>query len=111
LLKRKKVKKSPNFGESFKMKKLNTKLCSKLPAENELLLDESKAEMVKRTIVFQIELELKRQKITKTELAKKMKTSRAALNRLLDPGRICTLKSLVVLLRKSNLMFTTLSDM
>lgn len=78
------------------MKKLNTKSFSKLPAENELLLDESKAEMVKRTIVFQIELELQRQKITKTELAKKMKTSRAALNRLLDSRRICTLKSLVL---------------
>jgi antitoxin HicB len=95
-MKRKKVKKSLHFGASFKMKKLNTKSSSKFPAEDELLLDESKAEMVKRTIVFQIELELKRQKITKTELAKKMKTSRAALNRLLDPRRICTLKSLVL---------------
>ena len=52
---------------------MNTKSFSKLPVEDELLVDESKAEMVKRTIVFQIELELKRQKITKTELAKKMK--------------------------------------
>ena len=59
-------------------------------------MDESKIEMVKRMIVFQIELELKRQQITKTQLAKKMNTSRAAVNRLLDPRKICTLRSLVL---------------
>ncbi|MBZ0090980.1 MAG: helix-turn-helix domain-containing protein, partial [Sulfuricellaceae bacterium] len=39
---------------------------------------------MKRVIAWQIEQEMKVQKLTKTALAKKMHTSRAALNRLLD---------------------------
>ena len=39
---------------------------------------------VKRAIAWQIEQEMSAQKITKTAMAKKMRTSRASLNRLLD---------------------------
>lgn len=47
-------------------------------------LDESTAIAVKRVIAWQIEQEMKAQNLNKTMMAKKMHTSRAALNRLLD---------------------------
>jgi DNA-binding Xre family transcriptional regulator len=50
----------------------------------EALLDEATATAVKRVIAWQIEREMKAQKLTKTAMAAKMRTSRAALNRLLD---------------------------
>ena len=52
--------------------------------EEEALLDEATAVAVKRVIAWQIAEEMKTQKLTKTSMAKKMHTSRAALNRLLD---------------------------
>lgn len=50
------------------------------------VLAEVEATAMKRVIVFQIEQEMKRRNMTKTEMAVKMKTSRASLNRLLDPS-------------------------
>ncbi len=50
----------------------------------EAMLDEATAVAVKRVIAWQIEQEMAAQKLTKTAMAKKMHTSRAALNRLLD---------------------------
>ena len=50
----------------------------------EAILEEATATAVKRVIAWQIEQEMKAQKLTKTALASKMRTSRAALNRLLD---------------------------
>ena len=50
----------------------------------EALLESSTAVALKRVIAWQIDQEMKAQKLTKTELAKRMHTSRAALNRLLD---------------------------
>ena len=47
-------------------------------------LQEVTAVAVKRVIAWKIAHEMKGQKITKTALASKMHTSRAALNRLLD---------------------------
>ncbi len=40
---------------------------------------------VKRMIAYQIERELLRQNISRARLAKEMETSRASVNRLLDP--------------------------
>ena len=40
---------------------------------------------IKRVVAYQIAEEMKRKKLTKTEMASRMKTSRAALERLLDP--------------------------
>ncbi len=48
------------------------------------MLEEATAVAVKRVIAWQIEQEMAVQKLTKTAMAKKMHTSRAALNRLLD---------------------------
>lgn len=64
--------------------------------KEEGLFEECNAEAIKRVLSFQLEKELKKQKITKTQLAKKMHTSRAAVNRILDPKRTCSLKSLVM---------------
>ena len=48
------------------------------------MLEEVTAVAVKRIIAWQIEQEMSAQKMTKTAMAKKMRTSRASLNRLLD---------------------------
>lgn len=50
----------------------------------EAMLEDVTAVAVKRVISWQIEQEMKTQNLTKTVMAKKMHTSRAALNRLLD---------------------------
>ena len=52
--------------------------------QEESLLESSTAVALKRVIAWQIAQEMKAQKLTKTELAKRMHTSRAAFNRLLD---------------------------
>ena len=51
---------------------------------DEAMLEESTAVAIKRVIAWQIAQEMRAQHLTKTALAKKMRTSRAALNRLLD---------------------------
>ena len=52
--------------------------------DKEAMLEESTAVAIKRVIAWQIAEEMQAQHLTKTALAKKMRTSRAALNRLLD---------------------------
>ena len=52
--------------------------------QEESLLESSSAVVLKRVIAWQINQEMKALKLTKTELAKRMHTSRTALNRLLD---------------------------
>jgi DNA-binding Xre family transcriptional regulator len=49
------------------------------------LLEVVEAVAVKRVIAHQIEREMKRRKLTKSAMANRMNTSRAALERLLDP--------------------------
>jgi DNA-binding Xre family transcriptional regulator len=51
--------------------------------QEESLLESSTAVALKRVIAWQIDQEMKAQQLTITELAKRMHTSRAALNRLL----------------------------
>lgn len=51
----------------------------------EHLFEEVQATAIKRVIAYQIVREMKRRKLTKGALASRMKTSRAALDRLLDP--------------------------
>ena len=53
--------------------------------EYEGVLTEVEAIAVKRVIAYQIKELMKEQKLTKTQLAKRMKTSRSALELLLDP--------------------------
>lgn len=52
--------------------------------EQEDQLEGANLVAVKRVIAWQIEQAMKKDKLTKTELAARMRTSRAALNRLLD---------------------------
>lgn len=62
--------------------------------EEEGILEECKEEASKRVLVWQLEQEMKKQKLTKNEFANRMHTSRAAVNRILDPKKPSTLKSL-----------------
>ena len=49
------------------------------------ILAEVEAAALKRVLAFQIQQEMVRHNLTKTAMASKMKTSRASINRLLDP--------------------------
>ena len=53
--------------------------------KEENLLEQVQAAAIKRVVASQIEQEMKSKKLTKTEMASRMRTSRAALERLLDP--------------------------
>ena len=46
--------------------------------------DEATAIAVKRVLAWQLEREMKRSHVTRSELARRMKTSRAVVHRLLD---------------------------
>jgi antitoxin HicB len=48
------------------------------------ILEETTATAIKRVIAWQISEEMKQQNLTEAEMAERMHTSRAALNRLLD---------------------------
>ena len=54
--------------------------------EDEGILAEVEAVAIKRVIAFQVEQMMKEQNLSKTEMSRRMKTSRAALDRLLDPA-------------------------
>lgn len=56
--------------------------------EKEGLLADAEAVAVKRVIAYQIKVAMKQKRITKASLAKKMGTSRSALDRLLDPSNV-----------------------
>jgi DNA-binding Xre family transcriptional regulator len=78
--------------------------------QDEAILEDATAVALKRVIAWQISEEMKAQQITKTELAKRMHTSRAALNRLLDDTdpslTLTTLASAAAALgRKVNIQF------
>jgi DNA-binding Xre family transcriptional regulator len=63
--------------------------------ETENLLAETEALALKRVISFELNNAMKEKKLTKTETAKRMHTSRTAFDRLLDPNNTSvTLKSL-----------------
>ena len=53
--------------------------------KEENLYEQVQAVAIKRVIAYQIIEEMKNKKLSKTEMANRMKTSRAALERLLDP--------------------------
>ncbi|CAM3680290.1 helix-turn-helix domain-containing protein [Polynucleobacter antarcticus] len=73
--------------------------------KEESQFENATAVAVKRVIAWQIEQEMEKQKLTKTLMAKKMHTSRAALNRLLDESdtslTLVTLASAAAALGKS----------
>ena len=53
--------------------------------KEEKIYEQAHAAAIKRVVAYQIAEEMKKKKLTKTEMASRMKTSRAALERLLDP--------------------------
>lgn len=53
---------------------------------DEGLLHDAQATAAKRVIAFQIAQEMETRKLSKSEMASRMHTSRAALERLLDPA-------------------------
>ncbi|MBW6474998.1 MAG: helix-turn-helix domain-containing protein [Anaerolineaceae bacterium] len=63
--------------------------------DEEGILAETESIAVKRVIAFQIEQLMIEQNLSKTEMSRRMNTSRAALDRLLDPtNRAVTLQTL-----------------
>lgn len=53
--------------------------------KEESLSAETEAVAAKRVLAYQFELAMKRRRISKVSMAKRMDTSRSALDRLLDP--------------------------
>lgn len=49
------------------------------------ILDETTAVAQKRVLAWQVAEAMRKRRLTKAEMAKRMRTSRAALDRLLDP--------------------------
>jgi predicted XRE-type DNA-binding protein len=70
------------------MKKKNPHIGSSLDdfLKEEGVLEETRALALKETLAWQVEQAMKKAKINKVEMARRMHTSRAALDRLLDPG-------------------------
>jgi antitoxin HicB len=59
------------------------------------LLEEAEAVAIKRVLAFQIKELMESQNLSKAEMARRMQTSRAALERLLDPeNRSVTLNTM-----------------
>ena len=50
------------------------------------VLEESRAIAIKEAVAFQLQQAMETEKISKIEMARRMKTSRAALDRFLAPG-------------------------
>ncbi len=53
--------------------------------KEEGILEETRAVALKETLAWQVQQAMEGGKISKVEMARRMKTSRAALDRLLDP--------------------------
>jgi antitoxin HicB len=63
---------------------------------DEGVLEETRATAIKETVAWQVRQAMQKDKISKVEMARRMKTSRAALDRLLDPeNNAVTLQTLV----------------
>ncbi len=64
--------------------------------KEEGIFDDAEAIAIKRILAHQMQKELEKKNMTKLEIAKQMHTSRASLNRLLDPTNTSvTLRTLV----------------
>jgi antitoxin HicB len=56
--------------------------------EEERILEETEAIAVKRVLAWQLEQAMKEKKISKYGLAKRLRTSRSQVDRLLDPSHV-----------------------
>ena len=54
--------------------------------DDEGILEEATAHAQKKALAYQIEDAMKQQKISKSEMARRMKTSRSQIDNLLDPS-------------------------
>ncbi|MGC1870383.1 MAG: hypothetical protein WA700_05445 [Acidobacteriaceae bacterium] len=54
--------------------------------KEEGVLEETRAIALKDAVAWQVQKAMEKEKITKVEMARRMRTSRAALDRLLAPG-------------------------
>jgi len=70
------------------MKKKNPHVGSSLDdfLRDEGILEQTRATALKEVIAWQVQQAMRKKKISKAEMARRMNTSRAALDRLLDPG-------------------------
>jgi uncharacterized protein YaaW (UPF0174 family) len=70
------------------MKKQNKHIGSSLDdfLRKEGVLEETRSIAIKEALAWQVQQAMQKENITKVEMARRMNTSRAALDRLLDPG-------------------------
>ena len=70
------------------MKKRNKHIGSSLEdfLKEEGILEETRAVALKETLAWHVQQAMEKDKISKIEMARRMNKSRAALDRLLDPG-------------------------
>ena len=54
--------------------------------DSEGVFEEIRTTALKESLALQVQEAMEKQNITKVEMARRMRTSRAALNRFLDPG-------------------------
>ena len=54
--------------------------------KEEGIFEEARAMSIKKVVAWQIQQAMEKEKISKIEMARRMHTSRSALDRLLDPG-------------------------
>ena len=62
--------------------------------KEESIFEESQAQAIKEVVAWQLTKAMKRKKISKTRMAALLRTSRAQVDRILDPKRDITLSSL-----------------
>jgi antitoxin HicB len=62
--------------------------------KEENIFEESQAQAIKEVVAWQLTKAMKRKKISKTRMAALLRTSRAQVDRILDPKRDITLSSL-----------------
>jgi antitoxin HicB len=62
--------------------------------DEEGIREEVTLKAIKRVIAAQLDLEMRMKRISKTELARRMNTSRAQVDSVLDPARNVTLETL-----------------
>jgi len=62
--------------------------------KEENIFEESQAQAIKEVVAWQLTKAMKRKKISKTRMASLLRTSRAQVDRILDPKRDITLSSL-----------------
>jgi antitoxin HicB len=62
--------------------------------KEESIFEESQAQAIKEVVAWQLTKAMKKKRISKTQMASLLRTSRAQVDRILDPKRDITLSSL-----------------